>query len=160
MKNPSPHFRIVEMFHAGSPKSVKEHVLTEMCKVNSCLRILICTIAFGTDCKDVYRIIHFGPSKTLESYLQECGRDGRDNSPSICCLLYNGFLVIAQIKLKSLLTVNIVDELSSRKIFQHVMMRPSKIVPAVMCVSLSVSANRLAIKKLSLSTKFLLTMLQ
>ena len=65
-----------------------------MRKVNSCLRILICTIAFGMgiDCKDVHRIIHFGPSKTLESYLQECGRAGRDNLPSICYLLYNGFL--------------------------------------------------------------------
>ena len=90
----SPHHRLVEMFHAGSPKSVKEHVLLEIGKEDSFLCILICTIAFGMgiDCKGVHRVIHFGPSKTIESYLQECGRAGRDNQPSVCYLLYNGFL--------------------------------------------------------------------
>ena len=90
----SPHHRLVEMFHAGSPKSVKEHVLLEIGKEDSCLCILICTIAFGMgiDCKGVHRVIHFGASKTIESYLQECGRAGRDNQPSVCYLLYNGFL--------------------------------------------------------------------
>ena len=74
----SPHHQLVEMFHAGSPKSVKEHVLLEIGKEDSCLRILICTIAFGMgiDCKGVHCVIHFGPSKTIKSYLQECGRDG------------------------------------------------------------------------------------
>ena len=44
----------------------------------------------GVDCKGVNRIIHFGPAKTIEAYLQECGRGGRDGKPSTCYLLYNG----------------------------------------------------------------------
>ena len=40
----------------------------------------------------VNRIIHFGPAKNLECYIQECGRSGRNGQPSVCLLLYNGLL--------------------------------------------------------------------
>ena len=85
---------LVQMFHAGSPDSVKSHVVKEMTKENSHLRLLICTIAFGMgiDCKDVYRSIHFGPSSTVESLMQETGRLGRDGKQCICHILYNGLL--------------------------------------------------------------------
>ena len=55
------------MFHAGSPDSVKNHVVKEMTHEKSVLRVLICTIAFemGIDCKDVRRSIHFGPPNTV-----------------------------------------------------------------------------------------------
>eukprot|EP00794_Sanderia_malayensis_P013121 gene13121-14469_t len=86
--------KILEMFHADTPPSVKDYVLTEIGKNDSPLRILVSTVAFGMgiDCKGINRIIHFRPSKSLESYLQECGRADRDNTQSHCYLLYNGFL--------------------------------------------------------------------
>ena len=89
-----PEMRLVEMFHAGTPQTVKNHVITEMTKHSSHLRVLICTVAFGMgiDCKDVYRSVHFGPSKTVETLIQECGRLGRDGKPCVCYILYNGFL--------------------------------------------------------------------
>ena len=64
-----------QMFHGGSPESVKVHVGEEMTKTESNLRILICTIAFGMgiDCKNVYRSIHFGPSMSVENLVQENG---------------------------------------------------------------------------------------
>ena len=85
---------LVQMFHAGSPDTVKSHVVQEMTKENSHLRLLICTIAFGMgiDCKDVYRSIHFGPSSTVESLIQETGRGGRDGKQCVCQILYNGLL--------------------------------------------------------------------
>ena len=44
----------------------------------------------GVDCKKVYRTIHFGPAKNVESYLQESGRAGRDGSQCTAYLLYQG----------------------------------------------------------------------
>ena len=38
-------------------------------------------------------MVHFGPSKNIESYVQECGHAGRDGEPSSCCLVYNGLLL-------------------------------------------------------------------
>eukprot|EP00794_Sanderia_malayensis_P005137 gene5137-5785_t len=89
-----PQNRLVEMFHAGTPLSLKDHILQSMAVNSGIVRILVSTVAFGmgVDCKGVNRIIHFGPSKSIESYLQECGRAGRDGSTSYCHLLYDGFL--------------------------------------------------------------------
>ena len=85
---------LVQMFHAGSPDSVKNHVVKEMTHEKSVLRVLICTIAFGMgiDCKDVCRSIHFGPPNTVESLVQETGRLGRDGLQCFCYILFNGML--------------------------------------------------------------------
>ena len=63
--------RLVEMFHAGTPSSVKEHVLKEVGAEKSYLRILVLTTAFGMgiDCKQVHRVVHFGPAKSIEAYI-------------------------------------------------------------------------------------------
>ena len=46
--------------------------------------MVICTIAFGMgiDCVYVRQVIHWGPSSDIESYVQECGRAGRNGLPS------------------------------------------------------------------------------
>ena len=93
------------MFHAGSPQSVKTHVVGEMRKTDSHLHILICTIAFGKgiDCKGVYRSIHFGPSRSVDNLVQETGRLGRDGKQCFCYILYNGLLMAhCDIKIKEL----------------------------------------------------------
>jgi hypothetical protein len=89
-----PKNRIVEMYHAGTSSSVKEHVTQLMSEDSSHLRILIATVAFGmgVNCKKVRRTIHFGPSKNIEQYVQESGTAGRDGEQSSCVLLFNGIL--------------------------------------------------------------------
>ena len=86
--------RLVDMYHAGTPDPVKRHISKDMAKGDGHIRILISTIAFGmgVDCKQVSRIIHFGPSKNIECYIQESGRAGRDGCQSKCILLFNGLL--------------------------------------------------------------------
>ena len=63
------------MFHAGTPESVKTHVVNEMGHLIA-ISVLICTSAFdmGT---------HFGPPDTIETLIQETGRDGND--PFLMC---------------------------------------------------------------------------
>ena len=67
-----PRKQLTEMLHALSSKSNKEVVLQEMAQETGCIRVLICTIAFGmgVNCKGVQRIIHLGPSKSVEAYIQ------------------------------------------------------------------------------------------
>ena len=85
---------IVQMFHPGTPRLTKELILENISDKNGHIRVLICTIAFGMgiNCRGVHRVIHFGPSSDIESYVQECGRAGRDGQESTCLLLYNTLL--------------------------------------------------------------------
>ena len=83
---------VLEMLHSCSPKSNKDLILESFQCDEGHIRILVATIAFGmgVDCKKVYRTIHFGPAKNVESYLQESGRAGRDGSQCTAYLLYQG----------------------------------------------------------------------
>ena len=92
--SPIPQNRIVEMFHAGTLILVKTHIAENMTVDNGHIRVLIATVAFGmgVNCKKIRCVIHFGPSRNLEQYVQECGRAGRDGAFSSCTLLFNGVL--------------------------------------------------------------------
>lgn len=118
--NRNPKERLVEMFHAGTPPSVKAHVLKNICDTEGHIRVIACTVAFGmgVNCRGVHRVIHFGPSKNIECYVQECGRAGRDGEPSVCVLLHNGLLrAHCRDDIKIYTTSN--DECRRQQIFKH-----------------------------------------
>ena len=59
-------------------------------KVDSTLRVLIATTAFGmgVDIPNISWIVHWSPPRLIEDYVQETGRAGRDGSTATALLVY------------------------------------------------------------------------
>lgn len=93
MTNADPRKVVLEMLHSCTPSSNKQNILESFQNEDGCIKVLVATIAFGMgiDCKKVYRTIHFGPAKNIESYIQESGRAGRDGSLSVSYLVYQSY---------------------------------------------------------------------
>lgn len=91
----NPSDVLVEMLHSCTPSANKEKIILSFQSVTGTIRLLIATIAFGMgiDCKGVHRVIHYGPAKNVEAYIQETGRAGRDGVQSVVYILYHGILL-------------------------------------------------------------------
>lgn len=79
-----------EHFHAGLSPESKKSVQQRFVTSGSDLRVIVATNAFGMgiDKSDVRLVIHADIPGSLENYLQEAGRAGRDRQPAWCFLLY------------------------------------------------------------------------
>ena len=75
-------------FHAGLLPEKKKHVQQSF--IRGDLRVIAATNAFGMgiDKPDVRLVIHADIPGSLENYLQEAGRAGRDQNAARCVLLY------------------------------------------------------------------------
>jgi ATP-dependent DNA helicase RecQ len=76
-------------FHAGLQPHEKKDVQDDF-KAGS-LRVIVATNAFGmgVDKPDVRLVVHANIPGSLENYLQEAGRAGRDQQQAKCVLLYD-----------------------------------------------------------------------
>ncbi len=79
----------IQFYHAGMTKA--EKIRTEEWFFQSPDGILCATCAYGmgVDKKNIRTVIHLEPSPTLESYMQEAGRGGRDGGVSEAILLFS-----------------------------------------------------------------------
>lgn len=76
-------------FHGGMSPAEKRSVQEAFLAGE--LRVIAATNAFGmgVDKADVRLVIHLDTPGSLENYLQEAGRAGRDQDPAYCVLLYD-----------------------------------------------------------------------
>ena len=74
----------IEAYHAGLPGPQRTRVQHSF--ISGQLRVVVATVAFGMglDKPDIRAIIHFDMPSSLESYVQEIGRAGRDGNVAFC----------------------------------------------------------------------------
>ncbi|HEY8283327.1 MAG TPA: RecQ family ATP-dependent DNA helicase [Chloroflexota bacterium] len=74
-------------YHAGM--GADERAETQQRFMTGKIRVLVATIAFGmgVNKRDIRFIVHYQPSQSLEAYVQEAGRAGRDGAPAHALLL-------------------------------------------------------------------------
>ena len=79
------------MFSGVLTTDKKNQVLSTFSTIDSSLRLVIATSAFGLgiDISDIRRVIHWGLPSSIEEYVQEAGRAGRDGHISHA-ILYEG----------------------------------------------------------------------
>ena len=76
-------------FHAGLPPEEKKEVQHRF--IAGDLQVIAATNAFGmgVDKADIRVVIHGDMPGSIENYIQEAGRAGRDRAPADCVLLYD-----------------------------------------------------------------------
>lgn len=98
-----------EHFHAGLGNNEKADIQNQF--IGGSLRVIVATNAFGmgVDKSDVRLVIHAEITGSLENYLQEAGRAGRDQEDAKCVLLYDGKDVDTQFSISKMSQIELRD---------------------------------------------------
>ncbi len=80
---------LAEAFHAGLEAGRKREIIADF--VSGQIPVICATNAFGMgiDKENIRLVLHFEMPGSLENYIQEAGRAGRDLKPARCVLLYD-----------------------------------------------------------------------
>lgn len=77
------------MYYSQTPQSLKDTVTTSFeGDIFTRVAIASSSLSMGVDFPNVKYVIHFGPSKSLSSQLQEAGRAGYDGSEAFNIIMY------------------------------------------------------------------------
>ena len=109
----------VEAFHAGKDTAEKKHIQENF--ISGTTRIITATNAFGMgiDKDNVRLVIHADIPGSLENYLQEAGRAGRDQLEADCVLLFDDPDIETQFKMSAMSRINQKDIAQILKGLKH-----------------------------------------
>lgn len=107
----------VKSYHSGL--TAKERSRTQELFCSNKIRVVVATVAFGMglDKSDVGAVIHYSLPESLEEYVQEIARAGRDGRLSFCHLLFDD---ITYYRLRSLMYSDGLDEYAVNKFLRQV----------------------------------------
>ncbi|XP_062582012.1 probable ATP-dependent DNA helicase RecS [Saccostrea cucullata] len=82
----------IEMYHSETEQEKKDSILGLLQDPSSKWKLIIATnaLGMGIDVKDCHSLILFGAPRLIVDLLQEIGRVGRDQQPSLALLLHHG----------------------------------------------------------------------
>ena len=83
----------IAMFHSKTPEALKTKVLDNFVPMDGPVRVVVATTALGmgVNIPNVERVCHFGIPDTVEEYVQEIGRAGRDGRKSHGILYFKSY---------------------------------------------------------------------
>ena len=87
-------------YHGGRTDGARDKAQQEF--ASGAKRVLVATPAFGmgVDLPDIRLVVHVQAPGTLEAYIQQGGRAGRDGEPARCVLLYGSGDAVTQARLR------------------------------------------------------------
>lgn len=68
----------VDYYHAGLPRERKKEIEKDFYRGGRRLLCATCAFGLGVDCAGVRTVLHLSPPPSVEAYIQESGRAGRD----------------------------------------------------------------------------------
>lgn len=82
---------IIRAYHAGMSREQRRKLQQEF--IAGRVDVLVATVAFGMgiDKSNIRSVLHAHAPSSLENYVQEIGRAGRDGKDAVCRILYNPY---------------------------------------------------------------------
>ena len=119
--------------------------------ISNQVRCLVCTIAFsmGIDKSDIQSVIHYDMPKSIENYVQEIGRAGRDGTLARCHMFLNNDDFF---QIRRLILTDLLDNYNALKLTNKIIVESKRQLLKVIKPELAPSKKRKAKQSMSISS--------